>query len=465
MWWVWERQRKLCSSRSSIIREISNKKIYFRTELDRSIRGVIKRKVTIMKEKSYIRYRKLKAFGNKICFMFFRIFPIKKYRISVCTFEGSGGFGCNPKYIVEELHKRNDQYEFVWFVNDMHKKFPSYIKKVPNTFLSRAFWLSTSKIWIDNYRKPFGTCKRNGQYYINTWHATIGFKSIGLWRGNAFSEMAYLVSKNDSDLIDSVVIDSEWCAEMYPKGMVYNGEFLWAGAPRCDALYGNRNRYKEKFRRQYKLNENIKFVMFAPTFREGTVNGKRTVFSEIWTIDFFRLLENLEKRFGGIWYLCLRVHPQLASKVKEYKDKKLNERLIDVSHADDMYEILAAMDVFITDYSSAAMDASYTHMPVFIYADDIKRYLEDRGSMLWNLSTESERSVTNNKSMTPGIDAVLPYPIAQNNDELERNILNFDENKYLSMMEQFESAVHLIFDGKASEKVADKLESYIWQRG
>lgn len=416
-----------------------------------------------MNEQNYIRYRKIKAFGNQICFRLCRIFPIKRNRVSICTFEGKGGFGCNPKYIVEELHRRNKDYEFIWFVNDMKKEFPSYIKKVPNTLWNRAYWLSTSKIWIDNYRKPYGTCKRKKQYYINTWHATIGFKSIGLWRGKEFSKMAYLVSKNDSDMIDKIVIDSEWCAEMYPKGMVYNGGFLWAGAPRCDVLYGNREKYKEQFCKKYNISKEIKLVMFAPTFREGSVNGKRTVFSEVWTLDFRRLLDNLEKQFGGEWYLCLRIHPQLASSVKEYKDEYLKERLIDASQADDMYEILAAMDAFITDYSSAAMDAGYTHMPVFIYADDIEKYLNDRGSMLWNMSTDSYNPVSNNKDMTPNIDTVLPYPIAQNNDELENNILKFDEYKYNSMLKQFEKDVQLVFDGKASVRVADQLEAYMHQ--
>ncbi len=415
-----------------------------------------------MNEQNYIRYRKIKAFGNRLCFKMCRIFPIKSNRISICTFEGKGGFGCNPKYIVEELHKRNGDYEFIWFVDDMNKEFPPYIKKVPNTLRSRAYWLSTSKVWIDNYRKPYGTCKRKGQYYINTWHATIGFKSIGLWRGNGFSQMAYLVSKNDSDMIDSVVIDSEWCAEMYPKGMVYNGNYLWAGAPRCDILYGNREKHKERFRQKYKIGEDIKLVMFAPTFREGASNGRRTIFSEVWTLDFKRLLDNLGKRFGGVWYLCLRIHPQLASSVKEHKDAYLKERLIDASQADDMYEVLAAMDAFVTDYSSAAMDAGYAHMPVFIYADDIEKYLNDRGSMLWNMSMDSYKPITNNKNMTPNIDTVLPYPVAQNNDELENNILQFDEDKYSSKLEQFEKDVKLVFDGNASAKVADQLEAYMW---
>lgn len=96
-----------------------------------------------MSEKSYIWYRKAKAFGNKLCFILCRIFPIKNNRISICIFEGRSGFGCNPRYIVEELHKRNKDYEFIWFVNDMQKSFPDYIRKVPNTLWSRAYWLST----------------------------------------------------------------------------------------------------------------------------------------------------------------------------------------------------------------------------------------------------------------------------------------------------------------------------------
>ena len=414
-----------------------------------------------MRKAGYLLYRKLKAFGAKCCFIVCRIFPIKKNRISVCTFEGKGGFGCNPRYIVEELHRRNPEYEFIWFVNDMNKEFPDYIRKVPNDLKNRAYWLSTSQVWIDNYRKPYGTIKRKGQYYVNTWHATIAFKSIGLWREEAFSKIAYLVSHNDSKMIDDVVIDSEWCAEVYPKGMVYDGSFLWACAPRCDVLYGDRSAWREKFRREYGIGQDAKVVMFAPTFREGSINGKRTVFSENWTIDFKRMLTNLEKRFGGEWYLCVRVHPQLAESMNEYQDTELSGRIIDVSKKSDMHEILAAMDAFVTDYSSAAMDASYAHMPVFIYADDIEKYMKDRGSLLWNMSTDSYAPVGNNKKMTPGIDTILPYSIAQNNEELERNILEFDEEKYLALMEKFEKDVGLIFDGKGSEKVADRIESFI----
>jgi CDP-glycerol glycerophosphotransferase len=410
-----------------------------------------------MNEQNYIFYRKVKAFGNKMCFWLCRVFPIHKNRIAICTFEGKGGFGCNPKYVVEELHRRKPNLQFVWLVNDMEKQFPEYIQKVPNTLWSRAYWLSTSKIWIDNYRKPYGTCKRKGQYYLNTNHFTLGFKSTGLWRGAGFSKMAYLVNKNDSDMIDRIVIDSKWCEDSFHKAMVYEGSYLKTGAPRCDVLYGNREAYHLQFCRKHGIPPTSKLLMFAPTFREGAKNGKRSVFSEIWTIDFKRLIHTLESKFGGTWYLCIRVHPQLAPTFQEYRNAEIQERLIDESHADDMYGILAAMDAYITDYSSAAFEAGFAKIPVFLYADDISQYANDRGSLMWNLTTDPLGHVTNNKQMTPDIQAVLPFSIATNNEELEKNIQLFDQTAYSRAVDVLTNEIELVFDGKASRRVADVL--------
>lgn len=411
-----------------------------------------------MKESNYIRYRKLKAFGNRVCFYICRLFPVDRNLVSVCTFEGKGGFGCNPKYVVQELHDRKKDYKFVWFVNDLSKEMPEYIKKVPNTLWSRAYWLSRSKVWIDNYRKPYGTCKRKGQYYLNVNHYTVGIKCTGLWRGAGFSKMAYLVSKNDSDMIDDLVIDSKWCEVVSPKGLVYDGTYLKTGAPRLDVLYGDRSKAKESFRNQHGIDKDSKVVLYAPTFREGAKDGKRFVFSEEWSIDFKRLLDNLEKKFGGKWYLCVRVHPQLAPSFDDYHDEELKDRIINESQADDMYEILAGMDAYITDYSSACFEAGYAKIPVFIYADDIQKYANDRGSLMWNLATDPLDHVRNNKDITPEFDVRFPFSIATNNDELEQNIREFDFGKYSSELDLLHKELGVVFEGNASAKIADVIE-------
>lgn len=416
-----------------------------------------------MREKNYIRYRKAKASMNKLCFFLCRIFSVRKHRISICTFEGKGGFGCNPKYLVQELHKKHPEYEFVWFVNktSWEKEFPEYIRKVPNTLWSRAYWLSTSKIWIDNYRKPYGTCKRKGQYYLNVNHYTIAIKCTGLWRGDGFSRMAYLVSKNDSDMIDDLVIDSAWCEEVSPKGLVYEGTYQKTGAPRCDVLYGDRSHEKKIFRETHNLPEDARVLLFAPTFREGAKDGKRFVFSEIWSIDFKRLIHTLERKFGGTWYLCVRVHPQLAPAFKEYRNPDVQDRLINESQADDMYEILAGMDAYISDYSSACFEAGFAHIPVFLYADDIQKYANDRGALMWNLATDPRERIGNNKVMTPNFDVKLPFTLASDNVQLEKDIMGFDQKAYDRSLDEFHEKIGLVFEGNASERLAEKIESII----
>ncbi len=411
-------------------------------------------------EEKYIAYRKRKAFFDSLCFYLCRIFPVKKNLISVCSYEGKGGFGCNPKYVVMELHKRNPSYEFVWFLNkeSWNKELPGYIRKVPNTLWSRAYWLTRSKVWIDNYRKPLGTIKRKNQYYLNTNHYTIAIKATGLLRGSGFSPVAYMVSKNDSDMIDDLVIDSKWCESCFDKALVYNGRFMKTGAPRCDVLYGDRLSLKEQFRKKHNIPLEAKVVMYAPTFREGANNGKRYVFSQKWSLDFKRLLSTLEKKFGGTWYLCVRVHPQLAPTFKEYKDEELQGRIIDESQADDMYELLAGMDVYITDYSSACFEAGFAQIPVFLYADDVQQYAKGRGSLMWNLATDSRNNIRNNKEITPWFNITLPFNLASNNDELVQDIEIFDIAEYTRKLQVFFNSIGLVFDGRASERLANLIK-------
>ena len=409
-------------------------------------------------EKLYILRRRIKAAFISLIFYFCRIFPVNRNRVVVCTFEGKGGFGCNPKYIVRELHKRNPNIEFVWLVNDITKKFPSYVKRVKNTQLNRAYWLSTSKVWIDNYRTPLGTKKRCGQYYLNTNHYTIAIKTVGLWRDKGFSQIAYMVSRADSSAIDALIIDSDFCKEMCPKGLLYKGRLLDIGAPRLDALYGSRKMHHDRFRNKYNLSSETKLVMYAPTFREKAEDGVRSVYSDKWTLDFVKLISVLEERFGGEWRIVLRLHPQLASMASQYIYDPSDIEIIDESQSDDMYETLAAMDVYITDYSSACFEAGYAEIPVFLYADDIDRYKGERGALFWNMFSDKIRDVGLNEEIFRQTKAELPFSIAINNEMLRDNILAFDEEEYKGKMDKFKMDLNIVFDGNASKRAADWVE-------
>lgn len=387
-------------------------------------------------EQRYIQKRIRKARLQSIPFYLCRIFPIKRKKIVFCCIEGTTGYTCNPKYIAEECIRRNEGYELVWLVNDITKRFPKEIKVVHNTLWNRAYHLTTAHFWIDNSRKQLEVRKRKGQIYIQTWHAKLGFKPTCLDRGASFSRIAYLISKHDSNMIDYMLSNSKWYDDSLPTGMIYNGAILKTGSPRCDVLLNNVREKRRKVRTDYCLTENTNILMYAPTFRGGNQETNRIITTNQSMPDYNRVINALEKRFGGKWHIFVRLHPQLV--VRNLSEELTRDSAIDVSKVDDMYEILAGCDAFMTDYSSAAFDASIMRMPVFLYVDDYKQYEEERGKLLWNLRE-------------------VPFPVAMNDDELEQQIHNFNKSIYLKKIEQLFLKVGMLEDGKAAERVVKKI--------
>lgn len=391
-------------------------------------------------EQRYIRKRIWKAGIQSIPFYLCRIFPIHKKKIVFCCIEGTTGYTCNPKYIAKEMIRRDKGYELVWLVNDMSKQFPKEIKVVHNTLWNRAYHLTTARFWIDNSRKQLEARKRKGQLYIQTWHAKLGFKPTCLDRGASFSKIAYLVSKHDSDMIDYVLSNSKWYDDTLPTGMIYNGEILRTGSPRCDILVNDKSEVRKVLRHKYQLSDDAKILMYAPTFRGGSQETTRSIAVNQGFPDYKRLLGALERRFGGKWYLFLRLHPQLVARNldKDMADKSEANAIIDVSRVDDMYELLAGCDAFMTDYSSAAFDAAVMRIPVFLYADDYKEYEGERGKLLWDLRK-------------------LPFPLAVDNEELEKQIEGFDEENYLDKLGKLFQETEMVEDGKAAAHVVDRM--------
>lgn len=395
-------------------------------------------------EKRYIRKRLLTAWFQSIPFYFFRIFPIKSRKVVFTTIEGTTGFTCNPKYIALELIKRNkacppeSQWELVWLVNDSTKIFPDEIRKIKNTLLNRAYHLTTARFWIDNSRKQLECRKRRRQIYIQTWHAKLGFKPTCLDRGASFSRIAYLVSKHDSDMVDCWLSNSDWYDQTLKTGSLYEGKSLRSGSPRCDILINRTAADCTKVRERLGLKEDTRLLMFAPTFRGGSQSTDRTVRAENEKeINFDKLVLALERRFGGEWHILLRLHPQLAA--RHIESGVQNKRLIDISKVDDMYEILAGCDAFLTDYSSAAFDAAVMRIPVLLYCDDYSEYEDERGKLLWNLRN-------------------LPFPLAETTEELEHNIENFDKDEYEKKLDALFTETGMTEDGNAASRVADFLE-------
>ena len=82
-----------------------------------------------------------------------------------------------------------------------------------------------------------------------------------------------------------------------------------------------------------------------------------------------------------------------------------------------MQELLCVSDVLITDYSSVMFDFSLSKKPCFLFATDIDDYKNDR-----NFYFDFRE---------------LPFLLAESNDSLAENILDFNLKSYVTALDDF----------------------------
>ena len=120
-------------------------------------------------------YKEIKLIFAKIFYL--DIFKIQNNKIVFDNFLGKG-YGCNPKYIAEEIIKEQLDYELVWPVKDIKSEMPQQIRKVKYGSIRALYELATAKVWIDNVRNYKGIDKKEQQFYIQKWHWSIGLKKV-----------------------------------------------------------------------------------------------------------------------------------------------------------------------------------------------------------------------------------------------------------------------------------------------
>ena len=381
----------------------------------------------------------IKKYTIKIYKKLTHIIPTSK---KIIIFQSSNGrnYTGNPRYIYEEMIRQglDKKYKCIWFLFDTSIEVPGNCKKIRNNYFPYFWYLMRAGFWVFDSRQPKYCRKKKNVTYIQTWHGPVGFKPDGRLRGELFSKIGELVSVADAKNIDVLLSNSDWCTDKWKRSF-WGEPVIKTGSPRCDILINKREIQYRKIREEFDLKPDSKIVLYAPTFRGGSQNKKREVFAEEFTIDFNLLRQSLHQKFGGEWYIFVRLHPQLALRMQKAKFSK-SEYVIDISYKDDLYEYLAAVDVAVTDYSSVAFDAAYMKIPVFLYVDDYKDYVQDRGELLWKYEE-------------------IPFSIAVNNKELSEKITEFKYDNYMKKLEHTFENMGLLEDGNATERVINIIKN------
>lgn len=381
----------------------------------------------------YVIYILFNVYGimfSGLC-MVMRIFHIQKNKIVCCNMKGKR-YGDNPKYIADEMLRQNLEYDIVWLMKDMSQvDIPKGIRPVKYNPFSVAYELATAKVWIDSNTKPLGVLKRKGQYYIQTWHGSYGLKKM---YGDIPDKMNLFDKRNiqyNSKIQDLFVSNSDFYSEIYRRAFWYQGEILQCGSPRNDIFFTENQECLERVQ-DYFHTQGKRMALYAPTYRNdfGT---------DAYRLDFERLRSNLEKRFGGSWVILVRLHPHNMMDAEQFLE--YNNAIINATSYNVMQELLVACDVLISDYSSCMFDFVTTKKPCFMYASDAAQY-KDEHDFYFDIYS-------------------LPFPLAENNDDMEDKILQFDEKLYREDLDNMFQQVGLCENGTACKQVVEWIQKHI----
>ena len=355
-----------------------------------------------------------------------RIFPIKNNRIVFRSFAGKS-YNCSPKYISEFL-QTDKRFNIIWAVDDP-KKYSEHVsenvKFIKHFSFMHFYYLMTAKIIVDNIAVPIVFPSRKDQVILNTWHGGGAYKKAGI--ESVWNVKAWLFKINSSNLFISS--NKRFSEDFLIKGNFYKGEIIPCGLPRNDLFFSKNEEINQKVRRDLQIRNKKKLVLYAPTYRET----RRAL---LYDLDVPNLLNSLNKRFGFDFVFGYRLHHLVENQFDYGED---DDYVVNAGYYEDMQELLYTADILITDYSSSIWDYSFTRKPCFIYATDLKEYIEERDFY------------------TPIID--WPFPLAKNNKELSENILNFDEQKYLEKIKFHHYDLGSFESGNAREIIAERMKS------
>jgi CDP-glycerol glycerophosphotransferase (TagB/SpsB family) len=247
------------------------------------------------------------------------------------------------------------------------------------------------------------------------------------------NEKLYEITLKIASLIDYIMVGSDYDEKSCRTGYNFNGEYIRVGSPRTDIMFRN---VKRKVCDFYNINIDTNLILYAPTFRETNVVDESSVQFEL---DLEAVRSACIKRFGGNWAVLLRLHPVSAAKWKGHFN---DGSVIQVTDYSDCQELVSASEVTITDYSSIMFEPAFVLKPVFLFAPDRSEYIDKERPLLIEYDS-------------------LPFPIAENNEEIVENIINFDIEQYKSNVSNFLDKNGVHEDGHASERAAEFISGLI----
>ncbi|MBQ9929201.1 MAG: CDP-glycerol glycerophosphotransferase family protein [Oscillospiraceae bacterium] len=364
-----------------------------------------------------------------------RLLKVKKNRVFLIN-NLSHKFAGNPKYVAQYLMEHYGQ-ELDIVISVKRPEDYAHLRQQGFTvvrFNSLQYFVKamTSKVFLTNSGGYSYLPLKKKQFVINTWHGGAAYKKCGT---DMYSNSPIFRAdlKLQGRQTGAFLSTCSRFTEEFSRALIVPKAVFWGiGMPRNDLMLHPDEALRRQVRARIGLAEDEKLVLFAPTYRKVADNYFRDSIAISYGLDSDRVVRALEKRFGGKWRFAVRYHPNVVN-----RQDVASDGVLDLTDYEDMQELLLAADAMINDFSSSLWDYMLTGKPCFLFAVDLEHYVA---------TTEVYTPVSQ-----------WPYPQAVNNDQLEKNILEFSEENYAEACTRHYEALGGCETGEATGLVGEKI--------
>jgi len=318
--------------------------------------------------------------------------------------------------------KMYGKYKCVWALEDPDNvDVPGNLVKIKADTPEYFKYTLRAKYWVTcvNIERSLHY-KRSGCRYLNTWHGT-PFKHIG---NDAVVRKDYNFGS-----MDYFCYAGEYEKEIYKRAFrTREDAMIPTGLPRNDELYKTTPEEVVALKNKLGLSLDKKIILYAPTWRESTDNGKTCAIAP--PIDARKWENELKEDY----IVLFRMHA--------YTNKLLglefNETLRDYSSYPSVYDLFKVADILISDYSASMADYSILERPVLTFTYDYEEYRNERG-----LYVDYEND--------------MPSGILRTEDDVLNYIKNMDYTKECEKTRTMIKEKLIHFGGNATQMCLDKL--------
>ena len=283
----------------------------------------------------------------------------------------------NMQYVLNELNT-DPYFEGYTIYVRTHKETDATV----NEYIKRNGWKRTKTI-PKNYGMKLETCKylicesffpykyvkKPGQIVINLWHGT-PIKKLGLEKNGKKVHYQGIQQKNFI-YADYLLYPNEYTKKnmlkSYGVSELLPGKILMSGYPRTGGMLAV-SKAREMELRKLLAPNGERIYAYMPTFR-GILNDEESIKEADEFLTFMD--ENMPRHM----LLYVNLHHQVNDGIDYSKYRRIRKfpPLIDT------YELLAATDGLISDYSSVFFDYLALRKHIILYVYDYERYISFHG--------------------------------------------------------------------------------------